>query len=450
MKDQGITVFGAGLAGTLMSVYLARAGRRVELYERRADPRIAGAAGGRSINLALSARGIDALARVGLADRVLADAIPMRGRMIHPVSGDLVYQPYSADPTNAINSVSRGGLNMTLLDAADAEPNVTTRFGRRCVGIDFERRVALVTERADEDATEMPVGTVIGADGAFSGVRSSMQRRDRFDYSQDYLPHGYKELTIPAGPNGTWRIEKHALHIWPRGRFMMIALPNADGSFTCTLFWPFEGRNSVAELQTDSDVQRFFAAQFPDALELIPDLTGEFLRNPTGSLVTIKCAPWHVGDAAVLIGDACHAVVPFFGQGMNAAFQDCAVLDECMRASPDDLSVAFSKYQHARKRDCDVLADLALQNYIEMRDHTASRWFRMRKRVERMLARRFPKSYLSLYEMVSFTTIPYSEAVGKARRQDRLVASVIVGALTAVIAGAVGLVLLGGMWWASS
>ncbi|MCA9280570.1 MAG: FAD-dependent monooxygenase [Phycisphaeraceae bacterium] len=432
MSTETITVFGAGLAGTLMAVYLARAGHRVDLYERRSDPRVAGAAGGKSINLALSARGIDALARVGLAERVLKDAIPMRGRMIHGPTGELVYQPYSADPSRAINSVSRGGLNMTLLDAAESESDVTIHFGRRCIGMDFERRVALVTERTDEDATELPVRTVIGADGAFSGVRSSMQRRERFDYSQDYLPHGYKELTIPAGDGGSWRIEKNALHIWPRGTHMMIALPNADGSFTCTLFWPYEGRNSVEELQTERDVERFFRAQFPDAMDLIPSLTHDFVSNPTGSLVTVRCSPWSVGDAAVLIGDACHAVVPFFGQGMNAAFQDCTVLDECMRAHPNNRAAAFGEYHDRRKRDCDVLADLAIENYVEMRDHTASRVFRARKRVERVLTKVFPRWYLPLYEMVSFSTIPYGEAVDRARRQERVV--VIAGLVIFMVA----------------
>ncbi len=425
MSRHEFTVFGAGLAGTLLSVYLSRAGHRVDLHERRPDPRVAGAAGGRSINLALSARGIDALDRVGLAERVLADAIPMRGRMIHARSGDLVYQPYSADPARAINSVSRGGLNMTLLDAAEREPNVTIHFGSRCLGVDFERRTAMVSTRGDEDAAEVPVSTVLGADGAFSGVRASMQKRDRFDYSQSYLPHGYKELTIPPGAGGAWRIEKHALHIWPRGTHMMIALPNADGSFTCTLFWPFEGENSVAALAAEEDVDRFFRREFLDAVELIPDLTSDFLRNPTGSLVTVRCEPWHVGGAAALVGDACHAVVPFFGQGMNAAFQDCAVLDACLKSSPRDLAGAFAEYQRRRKADCDELARLAVDNYLEMRDRTASRAFRTRKRVERIMTRLFPNWYLPLYEMVSFTTMPYTEAVERARRQDRIIIRVI-------------------------
>lgn len=443
MSRHEFTVFGAGLAGTLLSVYLSRAGHRVDLHERRPDPRVAGAAGGRSINLALSARGIDALERVGLAERVLADAIPMRGRMIHARSGDLVYQPYSADPTRAINSVSRGGLNVTLLDAAEREPNVTIRFGSRCLGVDFERRTATVSVRGDEEAASIPVSTVIGADGAFSGVRASMQKLDRFDYSQSYLPHGYKELTIPPGAGGAWRIEKHALHIWPRGTHMMIALPNADGSFTCTLFWPFEGENSVAALATKPDVERFFRREFPDAVELIPDLTGDFLRNPTGSLVTVRCEPWHVGGAATLVGDACHAVVPFFGQGMNAAFQDCTVLDACLKSSPGDLAGAFAEYQRRRKSDCDELARLAVDNYLEMRDRTASRAFRTRKRVERIMTRLFPNWYLPLYEMVSFTTMPYTEAVDRARRQDR----VIIGAAAAIAAFLV-LVLALLLWWA--
>jgi len=418
------TIFGAGLAGTLMAVYLARAGHRVRLYERRADPRAAGVERGRSINLALSTRGIDGLRRVGLADEVLRDAIAMPGRMIHGRDGALAFQKYSKDGTQAINSVSRSGLNITLLNAAEREPGVEIVFGKRCVNVDFERRQAKMLDARTGAVELVEFSHAIGADGAFSGVRSSMQRRDRFDYDQSYLTHGYKELTIPAGEAGAFRIEKHALHIWPRGTYMMIALPNPDGSFTCTLFWPFEGPNSFAALKTDEDVLRFFRQEFPDAVPLIPDLARDFRENPTASLVTVKCAPWSVGDAAVLIGDAAHAIVPFFGQGMNASFEDCVWLDESLKRFPDVIERAFADFSDRRKPHADAIADLAQQNFIEMRDKAGRASFRWRKKLEHALERWLPGLYLSLYEMVSFTTIPYAQAVARARRQNIVVATV--------------------------
>lgn len=402
-----------------MAVFLARAGHRVRLFERRPDPRRVALERGRSINLALSTRGIDALQRVGLAEEVLATAIPMPGRMIHPRSGPLAFQRYSADPANAINSVSRNGLNITLINAAEREANVDIHFSRRCVGVDFERRIAELLNEETGAVEQVGYRHVIGADGAFSGVRGSMQKRDRFDYSQSYLSHGYKELTIPAGAGGSHQIEKHALHIWPRGSYMMIALPNQDGSFTCTLFWPFEGPNSFAALRSAQDIDRFFREQFPDAVPLLPDLVDDFQNNPTSSLVTVRCAPWHVGEAAVLIGDAAHAVVPFYGQGMNASFEDCAALDECLRRHLGDVAGAFEEYFQRRKANSDALAQLAVDNFYEMRDKAGRATFRAKKKVEHALERLLPGLYLSLYEMVSFSTIPYAQAVARARRQER-------------------------------
>lgn len=427
------TVFGAGLAGTLVAVYLARAGHRVRLYERRPDPRAAGVERGRSINLALSTRGIDGLRRVGLADEVLRDAIAMPGRMIHGRDGTLAFQRYSKDGAQAINSVSRSGLNLTLLNAAEREAGVEIVFGKRCVNVDFERRQAKLLDARTGAVELVEFAHAIGADGAFSGVRASMQRRDRFDYEQSYLTHGYKELTIPAGDAGAFRIEKHALHIWPRGTYMMIALPNPDGSFTCTLFWPFEGPNSFAALRTDEDVLRFFRQEFPDAVPLIPDLARDFRENPTASLVTVRCAPWHVGDAAVLIGDAAHAIVPFYGQGMNASFEDCVWLDESLKRFPEDIGRAFADFSERRKPHADAIARLAQDNFIEMRDKAGRASFRAKKRVEHALERLLPGVYLSLYEMVSFTTIPYADAVARARRQNVVVGAVLAALLLAIV-----------------
>ncbi|HVZ95105.1 MAG TPA: NAD(P)/FAD-dependent oxidoreductase [Phycisphaerales bacterium] len=444
------TIFGAGLSGSLMAVYLARAGHEVELYERRPDPRRAGSDRGRSINLALSVRGIDALAEVGLADEVLATAIPMRGRMIHDPAGRLSYQSYSKDGKQAINSVSRSGLNLTLINAAERLPNIRIHFGTRCEHVDFETNRAEVLDAATgEKRIVQCADHIIGADGAFSGVRTSMQKREYFNYEQSYLSHGYKELTIPAAASASggrvggsdaaspWPIEKHALHIWPRGSYMMIALPNADGSFTCTLFWPLKGANSFEALRDESAILRFFQSRFPDAVPLIPDLTRDFKSNPVGSLVTVRCFPWSVSDRAVLIGDAAHAIVPFFGQGMNASFEDCKTLAACLAHAPTDTRAAFAEYERLRKPNADAIADLALENFIEMRDKVASPIFRAKKHAEHTLERFLPGLYLSLYEMISFSTIPYAAARSRAAKQRRAVAGIL---------AAVGLLILLAIW----
>jgi kynurenine 3-monooxygenase len=428
MPDQPATVIvGAGLAGALFACYLGRAGRRVTLYEKRSDPRTGATDRGRSINLALSVRGIHALREVGLADEVLRDSVLMRGRMIHSRDGALTFQPYGKDDNEALHSVSRGGLNRLLVEAAARHESVRLFFNHRCTGLDAH---GAGVEFLDEKQAEVAVTAeaIIGADGAYSAVRSWMQKREGFNYCQDYLTHGYKELTIPAGENGTYRIEKNALHIWPRGSFMMIALPNLDGSFTCTLFWPFEGPNSFAALRTEADVLGFFRDQFPDAVPLLPALAEEFLTNPTGSLVTIRCQPWRVGRA-VLIGDACHAVVPFLGQGMNAAFEDCTVLHQCLLESKWDWEQASARYESLRKQHTDTLADLCVENFIEMRDRVASPWFVLKKRLAVLLHALFPRWYLPLYTMIEFTRIPYAAAVRRARRQDRVVALIAAGLL---------------------
>jgi kynurenine 3-monooxygenase len=276
---------------------------------------------------------------------------------------------------------------------------------------------------------------VIASDGAFSAVRSQLERLDRFNYRQDYLTHGYKELTIPAGPGGTFLLEKNALHIWPRGEFMMIALPNADGSFTCTLFWPFEGPNGFAALTNEKEIVTYFRSQFPDVAPLIPTLAADFISNPTGSLVTIRCQPWHIDGRVVLLGDACHAVVPFLGQGMNAAFEDCSVLNQCLAEESDNLSVAFAQYESLRKHNLDTLADLCVENFYEMRDRVGSRWFLFRKKLTLVLHRLFPRWYLPLYTMVEFTRMPYAAAYRRALRQDRVVLTVGLGLVLLILIG---------------
>ena len=417
-----IVIVGAGLAGALLACSLGRTARPVHVYEKRPDPRFGSAERGRSINLALSVRGIHALRDVGLADEVLRQSVLMRGRMIHARDGRLTFQRYGKDDTEALHSVSRAGLNRLLVEAAACHDSVRFFFGQRCHGLTADGAgVEFFDEK--QQVIAVPAAAIIGADGAYSAVRAWMQKREGFNYQQEYLTHGYKELTIPAGADGSFLLEKHALHIWPRGNFMMIALPNLDGSFTCTLFWPFEGPSSFAALKSEADVLAFFRGQFPDAVPLLPALAEEFLHNPTGSLVTIRCQPWRTGRA-VLVGDACHAVVPFLGQGMNAAFEDCSVLVQCLEETDWNWPAAATRYEAARKIHTDTLADLCVENFIEMRDRVASPWFLLKKRIGVLLHALSPNFYLPLYTMIEFTRIPYAEAVQRARRQNRAVASI--------------------------
>jgi kynurenine 3-monooxygenase len=452
-------LIGSGLAGGLLAAYLGRRGYDVDLYERRADPREGNIVGGRSINLALSTRGIHALEQLGIADEVMQHAIPMRGRMIHDKSGDLHFAPYDVDPKKHINSIGRAALNTTVIEAAQRYPNVRVMFNHRCTDVDLTEAVAYLetssVEAAVSAANQGPAvdaavsaanpqpqiitargDAIVGVDGAFSAVRQSMQKKlEKFDYDESYLAHGYKELTIPPGPDGSWQMEKEVLHIWPRKSFMMIALPNPDGSFTCTLFWEFEGPRSFKTMKTDEDVRRFFDEEFPDAVPLMPTLLKDFQQNPTGSLVTIRCAPWSYKDKVTLVGDAAHAVVPFYGQGMNAAFEDCVVLDECLAKSPDNRERAFAEYFLKRKENADALAGLAVQNFIEMRDKTASRAFRAKKKLDHLLEAALPDTYLPLYTMVTFTRIPYAKAARRARLQDRIAyAALILLAMSILVA----------------
>jgi kynurenine 3-monooxygenase len=416
-------LIGSGLAGGVLAAFLGRRGYDVDLYELRADPRAGNFVVGRSINLALSTRGIHALEQLGIAEEVLRDAIPMRGRMIHDKLGELHFAPYDVDPNKCINSIGRAALNSTVIEAAVRNPNVHVHFNRKCVDVDLESPTARFEsgEAASGDA-------IIGVDGAFSAVRAAMQRKiDNFIYDESYLAHGYKELAIPPAPDGSWQMEKNALHIWPRKSFMMIALPNPDGSFTCTLFWEFEKFKATT---SDEDVRRFFEREFPDAVALMPTLLEDFHTNPTGSLVTIRCAPWFYRDKVCLVGDAAHAVVPFYGQGMNAAFEDCVVLDECFAEFAQDRHRAFAEYFARRKENTDALADLAIGNFIEMRDKTASRLFRAKKKLDHFLEATLPEIYLPLYTMVTFTRIPYAKAARRARIQN------------AIVYGLLGLILL--------
>ncbi|MBL9002023.1 MAG: FAD-dependent monooxygenase [Phycisphaerae bacterium] len=423
-------IIGNGLAGALQAVLLARDGWRVRVYERRGDPRAAGYAGGRSINLALSARGLAGLRAAGLEGMVRErDIIPMPGRMIHPEGGGCTFQPYSKDATDAINSVSRGGLNLTLITAAAACPGVEFVFDHPCVDADLAAGEAMF-RGPDGGLVRAGADLIIGADGAYSALRGAMQKTDRYEYSQSYLEHGYKELHIPAKPGAEgparYMMEPHALHIWPRGGAMMIALPNRDGTFTCTLFWPYEGEHSFAGLDASDgrSVRAFFERNYADAAGLMPTLESDFARNPVGSLVTVRCSPWHAGGRFVLVGDAAHAIVPFYGQGINCGFEDCVELAGCLRRHADQHE-ALKAYQAARKPNADAIAGMALDNFIEMRDSVGRPEFLYRKRVEQTLHAAFPERVEPQYNLVSFSTVPYTEARARGAALARIIDEVI-------------------------
>lgn len=437
---QHAVIMGAGLAGSLLACHLARAGWSVDVYEGRPDPRSAGFIGGRSINLALSTRGIDALDRVGLAERVLKDAVAMPGRMLHSKDGHLTFQPYSGKQNNVINSVSRGGLNITLLKAADEFDSVTLHFERSCSSVDLKQGIATVRDLNNETSTTPECDLLIGADGAFSKVRESMAMQAGFSHSVSYIDHGYKELTIPAAADGSHVLDPEALHIWPHGESMMIALANQDGSFTCTLFWPWDGPISFNAIKRPEDVKPLFEAHFKDAAPLMPDLVELYMSNPTSSLQTIRCGPWNFGNKVVLIGDAAHAIVPFFGQGMNAAFEDCTVLTRHLSSS-DSVAQAIAGFYAEQKPNAEAIADLALSNFIEMRDTVRSSIFNTKKKIERFFAQISGGRYKSLYEMVSFTTIPYAEVCQRVRRRQRILLAAL--AIFAAILVLFGLLAIG-------
>ena len=439
-----IAIVGGGLAGSLMSVYFARRGFDVDVYERRPDMRTSQVEGGRSINLALSERGLNALRAVGLEERIRELCIPMHGRMIHPVEGARSLQPYG-DTGQYINSVSRAMLNEILMDSAEYDSLITYHFNKKCAGFSLETGALRFRDTETGEFREVRPSLVIGADGAFSAIRYRMQTSPNFEYQQTFLGHGYKELVIPAAPDGSWRMEKHALHIWPREDFMMIALPNLDGSFTCTLFMAFEGpKASFEALKTKQQVTDFFRTHFPDAVALMPTLLDDFFANPTGSLVTIRCAPYHWGENVLLIGDAAHAIVPFYGQGMNAAFEDCFELDRLITEHGPDWAKVLPEFTRRRKPNADAIAELALYNYLEMRDLVTSRWFLWRKKLEGLLHRWFPSSWIPLYTMITFTNIPYHQAQARARHQSELLTKGLWaagGILIALILGVIALIL---------
>lgn len=420
MNHEKITLVGAGLAGSLLAVFLAKRGFAVEVYERRPDMRKEKIGAGRSINMAVSTRGLYALRQVGLEEPILQQAIPMKGRMVHALDGTLTFVPYGQDDREVIYSISRARLNMILMDEAEKFDEVTLHFSHKCTGMDFQSRELQIVDEISGQTSTLSAQRVLGTDGSASAVRMDMLKTRRFNFSQQYLEHGYKELTIPPDADGRFLLEKNALHIWPRGTYMLIALPNMDGSFTCTLFYPFEGEHSFATLNDKSKVLHFFEEQFPDAVALMPTLLQDFFSNPTGALVTIKCQPWHFEDSALLVGDAAHAIVPFYGQGMNCAFEDCTYLDECIDKHAGDWQKTFEEFERLRKANADAIAELALQNYIEMRDRVAHPDFLLQKQVGLALERKYPNRFVPQYSMVTFHRMPYSEAQSKGRIHERI------------------------------
>ncbi|PIQ28261.1 kynurenine 3-monooxygenase [bacterium (Candidatus Blackallbacteria) CG17_big_fil_post_rev_8_21_14_2_50_48_46] len=417
---QELTLVGSGLSGTLLSLFMAQAGHKVRLFERRSDMRKVPQGAGRSINLALSARGIHALEEVGLKAAVMKDAIPMRGRMVHDRQGNLNFQAYG-QTGEVIHSISRAALNETLISAAEETGKIQIHFDQRCTGYDFANHSVHFEDQIDQSHYAFHAeGPVLGADGAGSALRKSLVDRVGVNYAQNYLEYGYKELTIPPTEAGGFRMEAHALHIWPRSTFMLIALPNPDGSFTCTLFYPFEGPQSFEQLQTPAQVRSFFESEFSDAVPLLENLESEFFENPTGALATIHLSPWYSGSELLLLGDAAHAIVPFFGQGMNCAFEDCTVLKEVMQAEANDWGAIFKAYHQRRKPDADAIAALALENFIEMRDSVNDPVFVLHKKVSLLLEQRFGERFIPKYSQVSFHRVPYALARLHGKYQQEL------------------------------
>ncbi len=417
-----IAVVGAGLVGSLLAIYLKRAGHKVDVYDRSPDIRKINFTG-RSINLVLSDRGLRALKEVNLDQEIIKIGIPVDKRCIHTGQDTLTYQSYGKDG-EVIYSLSRGLLNKKMVDLAVAE-GIDFHFESKIWDVTLSTATLHTGQEERGEWTEIKHDLVFGADGAFSRIRHRMQRQSMFNYSQEFLQLGYKELHIPANPDGTHKLDKHSLHIWPRGQFMLMALANLDGTFTCTLFMPHDGDNSFASLKNEQDLVRFFAEHFPDTKEVIPNLVEDFFKNPTSYLVTMKCYPWTYADKVALIGDACHAIVPFYGHGMNAGFEDITVLTEMMSKYGDDWANLLNDYENSRKPDTDAIAELSYRNFIEMSTKTVDPKFILQKKIERWFSEKHPDKWVPLYSMVTFSHKPYSEALAIGDKQDAIMQEIL-------------------------
>jgi kynurenine 3-monooxygenase len=425
VSKANFTLIGAGLTGPLLGTYLAQRGHSVEIYERRPDMRKESISAGRSINLALSARGNHALKEVGLYDKIKPNTIPMKGRMIHDLDGITHLQPYGQKDNEVIFSVSRAQLNMELMTWAEETGNVTIRFNHQLISADLEQNKLMFQLSDSLEELELSFNRVIGCDGSASILRKSIVEKADVQYVKKPLGHGYKELTIPPLESGEFQIEPNVLHIWPRGNYMLIALPNNDNSFTCTLFFPMAGATSFKTVKTEKDILDLFQSQFPDAIKLMSTLVEDFQSNPTGDLASVYCKPWHFGDKALLIGDAAHAVVPFFGQGMNASFQDCSALAQLMDQIENDWPAIFNAFSSTQVKNGHAIADMAIENYLEMRDHVNDTEYKKKRNVELKLERMFPGRFIPRYSMVSFHQIPYSEVYQRGGKQFKIIDDVL-------------------------
>lgn len=417
-----IAIVGSGLVGTLLGIYLKRRGHTVHIFDRSPDIRKINFSG-RSINLVLSQRGIKALQDVGLEDEILGIGIPVEKRAIHTGVDTVTSQFYGKDG-EVIYSISRGLLNKKMVDLAE-KAGVEFFFESKIWDVTLSDATLHMGEEERGEWTELKYDLVFGADGAFSRIRHRMQRQSMFNYSQEFLNIGYKELNIPANPDGSHKLDKGSLHIWPRGNYMLMALANLDGSFTCTLFMPHDGENSFESLQTKEQLVDFFAAHFPDTKEVIPNLVEDFFKNPTSYLVTMKCFPWTYSDKVALIGDACHAIVPFYGHGMNAGFEDITVLEQMMEKYGDDWANLLNDYENSRKPNADAIAELSYRNFMEMSAKTADKKFLLQKKIEKWFSEKHPDKWIPLYSRVTFSHQPYSEALAEGDKQNKIMEEIL-------------------------
>jgi kynurenine 3-monooxygenase len=420
-EQRKITIVGGGMSGSLMAIFLARRGFDVEIYERRPDIRCNEAERGRSVNLTLAKRGLNVLEEVGVdRDKLMGLTVPLKGRMIHTAKGRLKYSPYGQREDEVIYAVMRNDLNILLMNLAETYPNVKYFFRRRCTGLDKRAGTVDFLNEETGERFQLRSELIIGADGTFSTVRQHMQRGVRSNFKQDFLESGYKELKIPAAPDGSCLLDRNVLHVWPRGDYMLLAMANVDNSLTCTCILPFHGETSLDSLKHKPDVKELFETYFADALPLCPSLVDDFVSGQPASFLTTSTSHWYYEDRIVLLGDAVHTVTPFYGQGMNAAFEDCSVLNQCIDRHPNDWQAVFAEYQSLRKRHTDVLGELSVKNFVELRDKVRLPIVAAHKKIDFIMHRLFPNKWVPLYTMISHTAMPYADAVEKARRQDRV------------------------------
>lgn len=421
-QSKNIAIIGSGLVGSLLAIYLKKYGHEITVFDRRPDIRKVDFSG-RSINLAMSNRGWNALKEVGLEDKIKEIAIPLDKRAMHVIGQPEYYQKYGKEG-EAIWSISRGVLNRKMIDLAEAE-GVQFKFDEKVWDVDLPEAKLYTGETEKGEWQEYQYDLIFGCDGAFSRVRHKMQRRSRFDYSQDFIDVGYKELTIAPNADGTHKLDKHSFHIWPRGKFMLIAMPNLDGSFTCTLFMPFEGEVSFENIKTKDDARVFFKTYFPNVMQDLDNLMEDFFKNPTSAMVTMKCFPWTYWDKVALVGDSAHAIVPFYGQGMNAGFEDIYVLNTIIHKYGDDWEAIFNEFQHVRKPNADAIAELSYRNFMEMSSKTADPKFLLQKKIEKHFAALHPEKWLPVYSRVTFSDRPYAEALAEGDAQEAIMKKVM-------------------------